>query len=36
MEDFLIDDESWAIRSLVVATGNWWSGKKRAGAAEFD
>jgi len=27
LEDFLIDDDNWAIRSLVVATGNWWAGK---------
>jgi hypothetical protein len=27
MEDFLIDDETWAIRYLVINTGNWWSGK---------
>lgn len=28
VEDFLIDDESWAIRYLVVATRNWLPGKK--------
>jgi hypothetical protein len=28
VEDFIIDDETWAIRYLVVATRNWWSGKK--------
>jgi sporulation protein YlmC with PRC-barrel domain len=27
VEDFLIDDSTWAIESLVVATGHWWSGK---------
>ncbi|MDB6122305.1 MAG: hypothetical protein JWQ71_1298 [Pedosphaera sp.] len=27
VEDFLIDDENWAIRDLVVRTGHWWSGK---------
>ncbi len=26
--DFLIDDESWAIRYLVVDTGHWWSGQR--------
>jgi hypothetical protein len=26
--DFIIDDETWAIRYLIVATQNWWSGKK--------
>jgi len=28
IEDFLIDDETWAIRYLVVDTKNWWPGKK--------
>jgi hypothetical protein len=28
VEDFLIDEETWAIRYLVVATKNWWPGKK--------
>src|SRR5262245_10939272 len=28
VEDFIIDDESWAIRYLVVNTRNWWPGKK--------
>ena len=27
VEDFLIDDGNWAINSLVIATGHWWSGK---------
>src|SRR5205807_5692272 len=26
--DFIVDDETWAIRYLVVETGTWWSGKK--------
>jgi len=26
--DFLIDDETWAIRYLIVDTHNWWPGKK--------
>jgi uncharacterized protein YrrD len=26
--DFLVDDESWAIRYLVVDTGHWWSGQR--------
>lgn len=26
--DFIIDDEIWAIRYLVIATTNWWPGKK--------
>jgi len=28
VEDFIIDDETWAIRYLVIDTQNWWSGKK--------
>jgi len=28
VEDFIIDDDSWAIRYLVINTGNWWAGKK--------
>ncbi len=28
VEDFIIDDESWAIRYMVVDTKNWWPGKK--------
>jgi hypothetical protein len=26
--DFVVDDEVWAIRYLVVDTQNWWPGKK--------
>ncbi|MDR3564345.1 MAG: PRC-barrel domain-containing protein [Negativicutes bacterium] len=28
VEDFVIDDETWAIRYLVINTRNWWPGKK--------
>ena len=28
VEDFVVDDETWAIRYLIVATKNWWPGKK--------
>jgi hypothetical protein len=28
VEDFIIDDENWAIRYLIVNTRNWWPGKK--------
>jgi len=28
VEDFIIDDETWVIRYLIVATHNWWPGKK--------
>ena len=27
IEDFLVEDESWAIRYIVVDTSNWWFGK---------
>jgi hypothetical protein len=27
-DDFIIDDELWAIRYLVIDTRNWWPGKK--------
>jgi sporulation protein YlmC with PRC-barrel domain len=26
--DFIVDDETWTIRYLVVATKNWWPGKQ--------
>ncbi len=28
VEDFIIDDQTWAIRYLVIDTKNWWPGKK--------
>ena len=28
IEDFIIDDETWAIRYLIIDTRNWWPGKK--------
>jgi len=28
VDDFIIDDETWAIRYLLVATRNWWPGKQ--------
>jgi hypothetical protein len=28
VKDFIIDDETWAIRYLIVDTHNWWPGKK--------
>ena len=28
VEDFLVDEATWAIRYMVVDTSNWWSGKK--------
>jgi len=28
VEDFIVDDETWAIRYLIVNTSNWWLGTK--------
>ena len=28
VDGFLVDDETWAIRYLIVQTGHWWSGHK--------
>jgi len=28
VDDFIIDDETWAIRYLIIDTRNWWPGKK--------
>ena len=28
VEDFIIDDETWAIRYLIIDTKNWWPAKK--------
>ena len=28
VQDFLVDDATWAIHYLVVDTSNWWFGKK--------
>ncbi len=28
VEDFIIDNETWAIRYLIIDTKNWWGGKK--------
>ncbi len=28
VEDFILDDESWEVRYLIVDTSNWWFGKK--------
>jgi sporulation protein YlmC with PRC-barrel domain len=28
VEDFIVDEESWAIQNMVVDTKNWWPGKK--------
>jgi hypothetical protein len=28
VDDFIIDDETWTIRYLIIDTRNWWPGKK--------
>jgi len=28
VEDFIMDDETWEVRYLVIDTSNWWFGKK--------
>ncbi|MDQ6801525.1 MAG: PRC-barrel domain-containing protein [Acidobacteriota bacterium] len=28
VDDFIVDDESWELRYLVIDTSNWWLGKK--------
>jgi sporulation protein YlmC with PRC-barrel domain len=28
VDDFIIDDQTWAIRYLIIDTQNWWPGKK--------
>ncbi len=28
VEDFIVDDETWVIRYLIIDTRNWWPGKK--------
>jgi uncharacterized protein YrrD len=28
VEDFIVDDDGWTIRYLIVNTSNWWAGKK--------
>jgi hypothetical protein len=28
VSDFILDDETWAIRYLVIDTGGWWSGRQ--------
>lgn len=28
VNDFIVDDETWDVRYLVVDTSNWWFGKK--------
>ena len=28
VEDFIVDDETWNVRYLVIDTSNWWFGKK--------
>ena len=35
VEDFVIDDRAWAIRYIIVDTGNWWPGKKVVTSPEW-
>lgn len=35
VEDFIVDDESWVIRYMIVDTVNWWPGKKVVVAPEW-
>ena len=28
VDDFVVDDEAWRVRYLVIDTRNWWPGKK--------
>lgn len=35
VDDFVIDDETWAIRYLMVDTVNWWPGKRVLVAARW-
>jgi hypothetical protein len=35
VEDYVVDDETWAIRYLVIDTRNWWFGKKVLVAPEW-
>ncbi|HKY28386.1 MAG TPA: PRC-barrel domain-containing protein [Pyrinomonadaceae bacterium] len=35
VEDFIVDDDSWIIRYMVVDTVNWWPGKKVVVAPEW-
>ena len=35
IEDFIIDDATWAIRYLIVDTRNWWPGKKVLVASQW-
>jgi hypothetical protein len=35
VKDFMLDDESWAIRYMVIETSNWWVGKSVLIAPEW-
>jgi hypothetical protein len=28
VDDFIVDDETWEVRYLVVETSDWWCGKR--------
>ena len=36
VEDFIIDDEPWVIRYMIIDTGNWLPGKKVIVAPPWD
>jgi len=36
VEDFIIDDETWAIRYLIIDTKNWWRGGGSSSLATMD
>ena len=35
VDDFVVDDDTWEIRYMVVDTKNWWPGKKVLVAPEW-
>lgn len=35
VDDFIVDDETWQIRYLVIDTSNWWLGKRALIAPEW-
>jgi sporulation protein YlmC with PRC-barrel domain len=35
VKDFVVDDETWQVRYLIIATNNWWPGKSVLVAPEW-
>ena len=29
MEDFIVDDQTWTIRYMIIDTSNWWPGSRK-------